>query len=90
MNITLKELKDIFSESCVSIILNTHRTSPDNEKDTIALKNLCKEAEERLLADERKRDAKLLIKHLQELASQIDHRHNLESLILFVNEDLAE
>ncbi|TXD85283.1 hypothetical protein ESY86_00430 [Subsaximicrobium wynnwilliamsii] len=70
--------------------MNTHRTSPDNEKDTIALKNLCKEAEERLLADERKRDAKLLIKRIQELASQIDHRHNLESLILFVNEDLAE
>ncbi len=32
MNIKLKELKNIVSESCVTIILNTHRTSPDNKK----------------------------------------------------------
>jgi len=90
MNITLKELKDIYSESCITIILNTHRTRPDNEKDSITLKNLCKRAEERLLADESKRDAEKLIQRIQELASQIDHRHNLEGLVLFVNEDIAE
>jgi len=90
MNITLKELKDIYSESCVTIILNTHRTKPDNEKDSITLKNLCKQAEERLLADENKRDAEKLIQRIQKLASQIDHRHNLESLVLFINEDIAE
>ncbi|MCM4171984.1 hypothetical protein DHD32_10870 [Arenibacter sp. TNZ] len=90
MNITLKELKDIYAESCITIILNTHRTRPDNEKDSITLKNLCKRAEERLLADESKRDAEKLIQRIQELASQIDHRQNLESLVLFVNEDIAE
>jgi hypothetical protein len=90
MNIKLKELKDIISESCVTIILNTHRTSPDNKKDSLRLKNLIKEAEERLYADESKRDAKQLVERLEELESEIDHSHNLESLVLFVNEDIAE
>lgn len=90
MNITLKELKDIISESCVTITLNTHRTKPDNQKDSLLLKNLIKEAEERLFADENKRDAQKLVQRLLDLESKIDHNHNLESLILFVNEDIAE
>ncbi|CAM3397708.1 hypothetical protein [Aequorivita lipolytica] len=90
MNITLKELKNINSESCITIILNTHRTSPDSAKDAITLKNLCKQAEDRLLVDEDKRDAKNLIKRMHELTSQIDHNYNLESLVLFVNENIAE
>ncbi|KUG26305.1 hypothetical protein ASZ90_003854 [hydrocarbon metagenome] len=90
MNLKLKEIKDIVAQSCVTIILNTHRTSPDNKKDTLTLKNLIKEAEERLLADESKRDAKALVKRLRDLESEIDHKYNLESLILFVNENIAE
>lgn len=90
MDSKLKELKDVISENCISIILNTHRTSPDNKRDPIVLKNLIKEAEERLFADETKRDAKKLMEKIWELESTIDHNHNLESLILFVNEDRAE
>lgn len=90
MNITLKELKDVVSESCVTIILNTHRTSPDNKKDPLTLKNLIKEAEERLFADESKRDAKNLVERLRDLEEKIDHSHNLESLVLFVNENISE
>lgn len=90
MNITLKKLKDIYSESCITLVLNTSRTRPDNEKDSITLKNLCKQAEDRLLADENRIDAENLVKRIQELASQIDHSQNLESLILFVNQDIAE
>ncbi len=90
MNLQLKELKDIISESCVTIILNTHRTHPENKKDALALKNLIKEAERRLFADENKRDAKELVQRLLDLESEIDHNHNLESLILFVNEDIAQ
>ena len=90
MNITLKKLKDSISESCITIILNTHRTSPDNKKDPLTLKNLIKEAETRLYADESKRDAQKLVQRLLDLESKIDHSHNLESLILFVNEEIAE
>ncbi len=90
MNNTLKELKNIVSESCVTIILNTHRTKPDNLKDGLTLKNLVKEAETRLLADESKREAKKLIDKLNTLVASIDHNFNLESLILFVNENISQ
>ncbi len=90
MNLKLKELKDIISDNCVTIVLNTHRTSPDNRKDPLTLKNLIKEAEERLFSDENKRDARFLVDRLRDMESKIDHSHNLESLVLFVNEDIAE
>jgi hypothetical protein len=90
MDIKLKQLKDVISETCVTIIMNTHRTHPENKKDGLLLKNLVKEAEERLFADESKRDAKSMIQRIKDLESKIDHNHNIESLILFVNEDIAE
>lgn len=90
MNITFKNLKNIHSDYCVSIILNTHRTSPDNEKDEILLKNLIKDAEKRLLEKVEKKVASQIIDKMHDLESKINHRHNLESLIMFVNEDIAD
>lgn len=90
MNSILKKLKDITSDCCVTIILSTHRTMPDNDKDGIVLKNLVKEAETRLLAGYDKRVATSLINKLNDLAGSINHRLNLESLVLFVNENVAE
>lgn len=90
MNQTLKQLKDIRSENCITIIMNSHRTKPDYLKDELALKNHIKEVETRLLADTTKRDATKLIEKLHTLAGQIDHSRNLDSLMLFVNHDIAE
>lgn len=90
MNITLKELKDIRSENCITITATTHRTKPDYLNDGLRLKNLIKDAEERLMADTTKRDAKSLIEKLNKLAAEIDHSQNLESLMLFVNDEVAE
>lgn len=90
MNITLKELKDIHSENCITIIATTNRSKPDYLNDSLNLKNLIKEAENRLLADTTKRNAKGLVEKLNKLAGEIDHSQNLESLMLFVNEDVAE
>jgi hypothetical protein len=90
MNITLKKLKDISSDCCVTIILQTHRTRPDNEKDSIVLKNLVKEAEVRLLSTYEKSSARNIISKINTLTENINHRHNLESLIIFANEDKAE
>lgn len=81
----MKELKKVNAENCVSVILNTHRTSPDNQKDAITLKNLIKNAEERLLKSLDKKKAHEIVEKLKELESSIDHSHNLESLLLFVN-----
>ena len=90
MNEILDKFKDITSKCCVTIILSTHRTKPDNEKDSILLKNMVRDAEKRILADCDKEMAATVIGKLNTLASEIDHRHNLEGLALFVNENIAE
>lgn len=90
MNITLKELKKVRSENCITIIATTHRTKPDYLDDGLRLKNLIKDAETRLMADTTKRNANSLIEKLNNLAAEIDHSQNLESLMLFVNDEIAE
>lgn len=90
MNSTLEKLKDVKSDCCVTIQLQTHRTPPENQKDNIELKNLGREAEKRLTDECDKEKASLIIDKINNLASDIDYRFNLETLILFVNEDLAE
>ncbi len=90
MDKTLKILKNIQSECCVTIILNTHRTKPLNQKDPIRLKNLIKEAENRIIENYDKRFAKSIIDKINTLANKINPNFNLDSLILFVNEDIAE
>jgi len=80
----------MYAEPSVSIILNTHRTRPDNLQDPILLKNLIKEAEERLLAGYDKRLAKTILDKLDTMANKIDHSHNLESLILFANAEFSD
>ncbi|HEY5370099.1 MAG TPA: hypothetical protein VIJ75_14045 [Hanamia sp.] len=90
MNTTLKKIKNITSDCCVTIILQTHRTTPDNEKDSIVLKNLVKETESRLRAEYEKSIVTNMMARINKLAESINHRHNKESLILFVNENTAE
>ncbi|MEO9021375.1 MAG: hypothetical protein ABI237_05310 [Ginsengibacter sp.] len=90
MNKDLEKLKNIASDCCVTIILQTHRTTPDNEKDPILLKNLIKEVESRLRADHEKAFVNNLMVRINTLAGGINHKHNKESLVLFVNENIAE
>lgn len=90
MNNILKKIKNTTSDCCVTVILNTHRTLPDNEKDPIVLKNLIKEAEKRLSVECGKHMTSVITDKLTALADTIHHRHNLESLVLFVNEEIAE
>ena len=50
MNIEkLTKIAEARGNPCVSISLNTHRTHPENKLDAIALKNLCAQAEQRLV-----------------------------------------
>ena len=90
MNAILKKFKDVVSENCITIIMNTHRTKPDYLTDGTRLKNLIKEAENKIQAIAGKQDAAILIDRLNDLANKIDHSHNLESLILFVNKEIAD
>jgi hypothetical protein len=90
MNTTLEKLKNVTSDCCVTIILQTHRTTPDNEKDSIVLKNLVKEAESRLRANYEKTFVNNMMARIAKLTENINHRHNKESLVLLVNESVAE
>ena len=90
MNPLFKKVKDIYVEGCVSIIMNTHRTKPDNQKDLINLKNLIKQAEERLLKDYDRKFSEPIIKNMNELSNNLDHNYNLESLIIYANRDFAD
>lgn len=87
---TLKKLKDIHGYPCITILLNTHRTSPENLQDAINLKNLIKEVEQRLSEESSSREMAPYMEKLQDLSGAIDHYHNLDGLAIFVNQDIAE
>ncbi|NJM05385.1 hypothetical protein HC891_02885 [Candidatus Gracilibacteria bacterium] len=85
----LQHLQAIESYPSLTIILPTHRTSPDNQQDPIRLKNLVKEAQDRLLSEFSQRDIAALQKNLDDLVERVDFEHNLDGLVLFVNADMA-
>ncbi len=86
----LNKIKDIQAEGCVTLIMNTHRTAPDNDRDPITLKNLLKEAEVGLLKEFDKRKAGAIFDHLKVAAEKIDHSYNKESLLVFANENIKD
>ncbi len=78
------------SNACVTISMNTHRTHPENIQDTIILKNLCKETEERLISEFGKRPILPLLEKLELIPSQIDINYNLDSLHIFLSNETKE
>lgn len=78
------------SQPCISILLNTHRTHPDTQKDAIAIKNAFKEAEERVLAEYPKRSVTSLLERLERLPAEIDVNYNLDSIHIFLSNDTEE
>jgi hypothetical protein len=90
MDPVLEKVKDIYAEGCVSIILNTNRTKPENEKDSIILKNLIKEAEERLYKTYDKRVVWSIMENLNSIVNKIRHEENIESLLIFANKDFSD
>lgn len=85
----LKKAASVRGEACVTITLNTHRTAPDYLKDPILLKNLLKDAETRLIDEFDKKVAETVMAKLNAIADKIDHAHNLESLVLYANEEVS-
>ena len=55
---------------CVTISMNTHRTSPDNLQDAILLKNLLKEAHERVKNEFGKRPVSVLLKKIDNMEKE--------------------
>jgi hypothetical protein len=90
LNSTLKKLKDVQSDCCVTILYETHPHLPDNEKDSLELKNLIKEAESKLMTVCGKEKSALIMDKINDLAADIGHKGALQSIVLFVNENIAE
>jgi len=73
----------------ISILLPTHRTTPDNRQDPIRLKNLVRQARDRLQAEIPKREAEPLLQRLDTLVKDVDHARALDGLALFVSPKAA-
>ncbi len=78
------------SEPCVTISLNTHRTHPDSDADAILLRNLLKEAENRVIDQYGKRAAAALLDNISKVADEVDVRCNLDSLHIFLSDNTKE
>jgi hypothetical protein len=89
-NQKLEKLASEKSIPCVTISMNTHRTHPDNAQDVIGLKNLLKEAEERVIAEYGKRDVSDLLDKINAVEEEIDVNYNLDSLHIFLSNTTME
>ncbi len=87
---TIERLAAEESNPCVTISLNTHRTKPDYQKDRIVLKNLCKEAHDRLVNEFGKRSVRELLKKIENIPDEIDVSMNLDSLHIFLSNHTKE
>ncbi len=86
----LAALASEINQPCVTISLNTHRTHPDNAQDAILLKNLCAEAEKRLIDEFGKRPVAQILDALSALPQEVDIHHNWDSLHIFLSNDTKE
>ena len=87
---TIKTIQSKRAWPSVTITLPTYRTSPDNQKDSIRLKNQVKEAVERLQNEFGKRETADLVAQIEALADAVDHEYNLDGLVIFASSDYAE
>ena len=86
----LEKLANERNAPCVTLSLNTHRTHPDSLSDVIMLKNLVKEASDRVLGKYDKREVAALIENLESLENTIDPNLNLDSLHIFISNETLE
>ncbi|MEO7802280.1 MAG: hypothetical protein ABIR81_09780 [Ginsengibacter sp.] len=90
LKMLIQKLKTEEQNPCVTISLNTHRTHPNNAKDEILLKNVLKEAEERVTKEFDKREVKELLNKIETVQNEVDVNYNLDSLHLFLSNDTKE
>lgn len=82
-------VQQIIGYPCISITLPTHRTAPENRQDPVRVKNLVREAADRLLEEFPKREMEPLLIRLEKLAESIDYNNLLDGLVLYVNQDYS-
>jgi hypothetical protein len=89
-NNKIEKLASEKSNPCVTISMNTHRTHPDNAQDVIGLKNLLKEAKERVISEFGKRSVNELLEKIDSIEKEIDVNYNLDSLHIFLSNSTKE
>jgi hypothetical protein len=87
----IQRLQAVREFPAVSIYAPTHRTYPDNQQDPVRVRNLVKEAKDRLAQESEDREATgALSETLDELVETIDFEHGLDSVALFAGSGVAE
>ncbi|HNQ60484.1 MAG TPA: hypothetical protein PK028_07885 [Bacteroidales bacterium] len=87
---TLDKIKNTHADVCVTIIMNTHQTRPAIQQDMLTLKNLTREAEERILSLCDPKTAESILHQLKNTINSIDFSRNDKSLILFVCHEFGQ
>jgi len=82
-------LQRIRSYPSITITVPTHRTSPENQRDPINVKNLISEVTDRLLKEFSKKEMEPILTRLEDVTNQIDFRNTLDGLGIFVNRDFS-
>jgi len=86
----LEKLASEKSFPCVTISMNTHRNSPENQKDIVELQKLLIEAKERVIKEFGSRSVTDLIKKIDQIGNEIDVNYNLDSLHIFLSNSTKE
>lgn len=85
----LQALQAVRGYPAVTILLPTERAYPADQQNAIRIKNLVREATNRLLAEFPRRAVSHLLSRLNGVAAHIDYRFVLEGLAIFAHNDLA-
>lgn len=86
----INKIKNLKANPAVTIYMNTNRTFPENNKDSINLKNQINEAEKRLINEYGEKESNPIVLKLKNMSLEIDHNFNLDSLIIFASSDFFE
>lgn len=86
----LTRLASAKGDICVTISLNTHRTRPGYDFDKVMLRILSTDAKETVTAKYGKRRSAKVLDRLSRVEDEIDVSRNLESLHIFISDNLTE
>jgi len=86
----IKKLQEHQGYPCLSLFIQTHKTMPERLQDPIKVKDMIKEATEKLFSEFEKDQVLDLVQALDNLSAKIDYTKSLDGLALFVAHDFAQ
>lgn len=76
--------------NCISIIVPTHKLSPERRTDILQTEKIVQKAKEYVLDHYTTEEAQILVQSIDQLYQQIDFTHNAEGLGLFVSKTVKQ